>query len=79
MYLRFSICVRTDHNINQHWLLDLACFLKCILQPRSQFVWCFSKVTLSSKGLYDFFVMSVWLKGCWWKPEDVRENLHVNS
>ena len=79
MYLRFPISVRADHNIDQHWLFGLACFLKCTLQRCSQFVWCLSKVTLSSKSLYDFFVMSVWLKGRWWKPEDVRENSQVNS
>lgn len=78
MYLRFPIGVGTDHNINQHWLFGLPCFLKCTLKRCSQFVWCFSKVTLSSKSLYDFFVMSVWLKGRWWKPKDVRENSQVS-
>ena len=28
IYLRFSISIGADHDINQHWLLDFLCLLK---------------------------------------------------
>ena len=32
MHLRFPIGIRTDHDVNQHWLFDLPCLFKCTCQ-----------------------------------------------
>ena len=69
LYLWFSICIRTDHSINQHWFLDLACLIKCTLQCCTKFIWCFYKVTFASKCLNDLLVSCIWLESSGWSPE----------